>query len=102
MAVDALPPGDPVGEETSAVEGPPDVEPLPPGVEVPPEPLPPGVEVLETTAGPPEEPPCGVEVELTTTEGPPERRVRLSRTSRHRRWVGRAGRVLRPERGSVQ
>ena len=104
MAVDALPPGDPVGEETSVVEGPPDVEPLPPGVEVlPPELPPPGVEVLETRAGPPEEPPLEPDVGVReVVSEPPERRVRSSSISRHRRWLGRAGRVFRLAWGFVQ
>src|SRR5947209_1523270 len=85
------PPGDPFVEETSTVEGPPDDEPLPPGVEEP-----------EITAGPPEEPPWEPEIELSATEGPPDRRVRLSRASTERRRVGRAGWVLRLERGAVQ
>jgi hypothetical protein len=88
--VEPLPPEVPLVEVISTVEGPPDVEPLVPDVE----PEPPLVEP-ETMAGPPEEPPLVPDTEVSRDDvpGPPESRFRLSSTSRHRRWVGRAFRL---------
>src|SRR5262245_21974555 len=91
------PPGEPLVVETSAVEGPPGDEPLPPELPEPPE-----VEEPEIRDGPPGEPPCEPEIEVSKTEGPPEGRVRFSRTSTHRRWLGQPGRVFRSDRGFVQ
>jgi hypothetical protein len=93
--VEPLPPEEPLVEVISTVEEPPDVEPLVPDVEPEP-PLEPLVEP-ETRAGPPEELPLVPDVEVSRDDvtGPPERRFRLSSTSRHRRWVGRGGRAFR-------
>jgi hypothetical protein len=100
--VEPLPPEDPLVEAISTVEDPPGVEALVPVVEPEP-PLEPPVEP-ETRAGPPEGPPLEPDSEVSRDDvpGPPESRFRLSSTSRHRRWVGRVGRVFRLAWGLVQ